>query len=62
MADKNKADKVQTIKSTNYKTPIEKHDTAAWANIQDYKPESRVHLPGEEEVVNAKDYVDENQK
>ena len=49
-------------RSKNYKEPIEKHDTAAWANIEDMKPVTRVHLPSEEEVKNAKEYVDTNQK
>jgi len=49
-------------RSKKYKEPIEKHDTAAWANIEDLKPESRVHLPSEEEVNNAKEYVDDNKK
>jgi hypothetical protein len=49
-------------RSKNYKEPIEKHDTAAWANIESLKPVSRVHLPSEIEVRNAKEYVDSNQK
>jgi len=49
-------------KPKNWKEPIEKHDTAAWANIADLKPVSRVHLPSEEEVENAKEYVEINQK
>ncbi len=49
-------------RSKSYKEPIEKHDTAAWANIESLKPESRVHLPSEEEVTNAKEYVEDNQK
>ena len=49
-------------RSRNYREPIEKHDTAAWANIEKLKPESRVHLPSEEEVINAKEYVEDNQK
>ena len=49
-------------KSQNKKEPVEKHDTAAWANIEDQMPITRVHLPSEDEVSNAKEYVDENQK
>jgi len=41
---------------------IENHITAAWANIEDLKPESRVSIPSETEVRNAKEYVDTNQK
>jgi hypothetical protein len=50
------------VRSKNYKEPIEKHDTAAWANIEKLKPISRVHLPSEEQVDNAKEHVDANQK
>ena len=49
-------------RAKSQKKPIEKHDTAAWANIESLKPVARVHLPSEEEVRNAKVYVDSNQK
>lgn len=42
--------------------PIEKHDTAAWANMQKAKPLSNVNIPSETEVMNAKEYVDSNEK
>lgn len=42
--------------------PIERHETAAWANIQETKPVSRVTVPSEREVRNAKEWVDTNQK
>lgn len=42
--------------------PIEKHDTAAWANMEDSMPLSNVNLPDESEVKLAKEYVDSNQK
>lgn len=42
--------------------PIEKHDTAAWANMEKTKPLSNVNIPDEDEVMNAKEYVDSNQK
>lgn len=42
--------------------PIEKHDTAAWANIEDTQPVSGVTIPSETEVRNAKEWVDTNQK
>lgn len=43
--------------------PIEKHTTASWANINDQKPISKVPMPSEFEVRNAKDWVDdENEK
>lgn len=42
--------------------PIENHDTAAWANRDQLKPVSLVSMPDVEQVTNAKDYVDQNQK
>lgn len=42
--------------------PIEKHDTAAWANMEDAEPVSNVNIPSEIQVRNAKEYVDTNQK
>lgn len=42
--------------------PVENHNTAAWANIENTKPVSNVALPSENEVSNAKDWVDANQK
>jgi hypothetical protein len=42
--------------------PIERHDTAAWANISKTKPVSNVTIPSEIEVRNAKEWVDTNQK
>lgn len=49
-------------KEYHMKTPIEKHDTAAWANIEKTKPLSNVAIPSELEVDNAKDWVDSNEK
>jgi hypothetical protein len=42
--------------------PIEKHDTAAWANIERTKPVSNVTIPSEIHVRNAKEWVDTNEK
>ncbi|WP_040214348.1 CDIF630_02480 family spore surface protein [Clostridium polynesiense] len=42
--------------------PIERHDTAAWADIHHIKEVSRVTMPGEMEVINAKEWVDSNEK
>jgi hypothetical protein len=42
--------------------PIEKHDTAAWSNIEATKPVSKVTVPNEIQVRNAKEYVDTNEK
>ncbi|NLY46788.1 MAG: DUF3787 domain-containing protein [Tissierella sp.] len=49
-------------KDRNMKKQIENHDTAAWANIEQLKPVSQVSMPDLEQVQNAKEYVDENQK
>jgi hypothetical protein len=49
-------------KDRNLGMPVEKHDTAAWANIEKKKSHSRVIIPSEFQVINAKDYVDENEK
>lgn len=43
-------------------SPVERHDTAAWANLEDMKPVSKVNLPDEIDILNAKEYVDSNQK
>lgn len=43
-------------------TPIEKHETAAWANFEEVKPVSGVGIPGEIDVRNAKEWVDTNEK
>lgn len=42
--------------------PVEKHDTAAWANIEKKKSHSKVTIPSEFQITNAKIHVDENEK
>lgn len=42
--------------------PIENHATAAWADKPQFKTVSKVNLPDEEQIENARDYVNENQK
>jgi len=42
--------------------PIENHATAAWANQSQLKAVSKVNIPDEQQVENARDYVNENQK
>ncbi|NLY70607.1 MAG: DUF3787 domain-containing protein [Clostridiales bacterium] len=42
--------------------PIENHKTAAWAEIDKTKPVSNVTIPSIEEVIDAKEYVNENEK
>lgn len=50
------------VKDKFMEMPIEKHDTAAWANIEKLKPVSKVSVPDEFATKNAKEYVDANQK
>ncbi|OPJ57897.1 CDIF630_02480 family spore surface protein [Clostridium oryzae] len=52
----------KTIKSCDFKTPIERHITASWANIAETKPVSNVTIPSNTEIRNAKDWVDANEK
>jgi len=42
--------------------PIEKHETAAWSDIESTKSVSNVAEPSNLQAENAKDYVDENEK
>lgn len=42
--------------------PIENHKTASWANIGRIKEISRVAMPEEFQMMDAKEYVDENEK
>lgn len=49
-------------KQKHMETPIEKHDSAAWANAKETKPVSNVAIPNEVHVKNAKEYVDTNEK
>ncbi|MCX7709393.1 MAG: DUF3787 domain-containing protein [Clostridia bacterium] len=50
------------FKEKHMGVPIEKHDTAAWANIESIKHASNVTIPSEIQVRNAKEYVDTNEK
>ncbi len=49
-------------KDTFMAKPIEQHDTAAWANIEKTKRISKVTMPSELQVGNAKEHVDSNEK
>jgi len=49
-------------KERDLEKPIEKHDTAAWANIHKTKPVSNVSIPSELQVRNAKEWVDTNER
>lgn len=50
------------FKEKNMARQIENHRTAAWANIEKLKDHSRVGIPNDTEVRNAKEWVDTNQK
>lgn len=49
-------------KEFHMRTPVENHATAAWADMARLKDVSRVSIPDEMQVMDAKDYVDENHK
>ncbi|MEN6313787.1 MAG: DUF3787 domain-containing protein [Clostridiaceae bacterium] len=49
-------------KDYNLGVPVEKHDTAAWANIECKKSHSQITMPSEEQITNAKEHVDTNIK
>lgn len=42
--------------------PVERHISAAWAEISQSKPVSNVAIPSMEGIEDAKGYVDENEK
>ncbi len=54
--------KKKTYKEKRLEMPIESHDTAAWANVSKSKKVSKVSIPDEIQIKNAKEYVDSNQK
>lgn len=54
--------RLMSSEMSNKRKPIENHKTAAWANIDKKKKNSCVSIPSEDEVKNAKEYVDENRK
>jgi len=49
-------------KRKNIFQPVENHESAAWANIEEIKNISNVTIPGEMQAYYAKEYVDENEK
>ena len=49
-------------KEAHMRTPVENHSTAAWAGRNELKDVSCVNIPDEMQVMDAKDYVDENHK
>ena len=49
-------------KEKHMSIPVENNATAAWANFNEIKPVSKVNIPDEIQIRNAKEYVDTNQK
>ncbi len=49
-------------KEFHMRTPVENHATAAWANREMPKDVSGVNIPDEMQVMDAKEYADENHK
>jgi len=47
---------------TDIRKPVEKHSTAAWADVESTKRISNVPRPDVSMIENAKEYVDENEK
>ena len=43
-------------------TPMKSEYTAAWANVENIMPESHVTQPSLEDVINAKEWVDDGSK
>ena len=62
MVDERRRNMPDTKKDYNLGVPVEKHDTAAWANMDRIKSHSKVSIPSEFQVTNAKIHVDENEK
>ncbi len=49
-------------KEINLQKPVEKHYTASWSDVGKHKQTSQVSVPNETGVINAKEYVDGNEK
>jgi len=50
------------LSNKEIRKPVENHCTAAWSNIEQIDSKSKVAHPSLEQSINAKDYVEENQK
>ncbi|MCT4594636.1 MAG: DUF3787 domain-containing protein [Anaeromicrobium sp.] len=42
--------------------PVENHETAPWANIENLKGEGKIPTPATLEVDNAREWVEQNEK
>lgn len=49
-------------KEFHMRTPVENQATAAWASMDRVVEESGVNIPDEIQVINAKEFVEENKK
>jgi hypothetical protein len=49
-------------KEFHMRTPVENQATAAWASMDRVDEESGVNIPDEIQVINAKEFVEENKK
>lgn len=54
--------KTNRYKEFHMETPVENQATAAWASMDRLDEESGVNYPDELQVINAKEFVEENQK
>lgn len=61
MSDKKVPEKKVPEKKVPEK-PVENHKTAAWSNIDEVREDAHTAHPSLEQVINAKDYVEENEK
>ncbi|GEM_PF-1414546 len=62
MAETKKVRLFKYCRRNNCYAPIEKHSTAAWANVAGEKPVSKVPLPNVLDVELAREWVNQNQK
>lgn len=62
MNNKNEQLSGKNNKRLNDTTPVNSEYTAAWANVENVMPESNVTQPSLEDVINAKEWVDDGSK
>ena len=49
------------MKTKNYEKLHSSHETEAWADMKDNDPETKVNIPSERAVEDAKEWVEENE-
>lgn len=62
MSNNNKKNKNNKYKEKKMSIPIEENRYAAYYEMKELQPESRVLIPTLEGVIRAKEWVEENQK